>query len=96
MFRRYGHGHSVGLGVLLTLALERHALLAVVLVFAAGVVAGRAWSTWQRLGAAARRMHAERMVELRSRVRYRRRAAAEQAREVKRAYIDGAIDGGRQ
>lgn len=46
MFRRFGHGHSVGVGVVLTLALERHALLAVVLVFAAGVIAGRAWATW--------------------------------------------------
>jgi hypothetical protein len=46
MFRRFGHGHSVVIGALLTLALERHALLACVLVFTAGLVAGRAWSVW--------------------------------------------------
>jgi hypothetical protein len=46
MFRRYHHGHSALLGFLLALALERHALTFALLVFAAGLVAGRAWSFW--------------------------------------------------
>src|SRR4051794_33012463 len=46
MFRRYNHGHSAGLGFLLALALMQHALLFGVLTFAAGLVAGRAWSLW--------------------------------------------------
>ena len=45
MFRRWHHGHSAGGGFLLALALMQHALLLAVLVFAAGLVAGRAWST---------------------------------------------------
>ena len=42
--RRFGHGHSLAVGILLTLALERHALLAALLVFAAGVVLGLSWA----------------------------------------------------
>lgn len=71
MFRRFGHGHSLGVGVLLTLALERHALLACVLVFAAGVVAGRMWWTWARVGDAARSYFARRVQRIRPRVRAR-------------------------
>lgn len=71
MFRRFGHGHSVGVGVVLTLALERHALLAVVLVFAAGVVAGRAWLVWARVGWAARRYFDRRANNLKARGRAR-------------------------
>lgn len=71
MFRRFGHGHSVGVGVLLTLALERHALLACVLVFAAGVVAGRAWLTWARIGFAIRRHFDVRVHRLKARGRAR-------------------------
>lgn len=94
--RRLHHGHSALAGGLIVLLLERHAFVAALLLFAAGFVAGRMAHRWRRIAAAAGRMNAERMVELRSRVRYRRRARAEQAREVKRAYIDGAIDGSRQ
>lgn len=71
MFKRYGHGHSIGVGVLLTLAMERHALLAVVLVFAAGVVAGRAWLTWARIAYAARRYFDRRANNLKARGRAR-------------------------
>ncbi len=49
MLHRFGHGHSLALGVLLTLALERHALLVVVIVFAAGMAAGRGWDRLRRL-----------------------------------------------
>ena len=52
MFRRYGHGHSAGLGFLLALALMQHALLFGVLVFGAGLVAGRAWATLAAYGQA--------------------------------------------
>lgn len=69
--RHFGHGHSVGVGVVLTLALERHALLACVLVFAAGVVAGRAWLTWTRVGAAARRYFDRRASSVKARGRAR-------------------------
>lgn len=94
--RRFGHGHSLAAGVILTLSLERnHALLALSLVFTCGVLCGLGWQRGRRIAAAAARWQAERLVELRSRVRYRRRSKAEQAREVKRAYIDGAIDGSR-
>jgi len=50
MMRRFGHGHSLTLGILLTLALQRHALLAALLVFAAGVVAGRGWDRLRKVG----------------------------------------------
>lgn len=46
MFRRYNHGHSAFLGFLLALAMMRHMLLFAVLIFAAGLVAGRAWLLW--------------------------------------------------
>ena len=71
MFRRFSHGHSLAVGVLLTLALERHALLACVLVFAAGVVAGRAWLVWARIGYAARRYFDRRANNLKARGRAR-------------------------
>jgi hypothetical protein len=51
MMHRFGHGHSVALGALLTLALERHALLVVVLAVGAGYLLGRGQ---ERLRAAAR------------------------------------------
>ena len=46
----YGHGHSIAIGAVLTLALERHALLAVVLIFAAGVIVGRSWGLLRSTG----------------------------------------------
>lgn len=46
MFRRFHHGHSAALGFLLALSLERHALTFALLVFLAGLVAGRAWTVW--------------------------------------------------
>ncbi len=49
MMRRFGHGHSLAIGVLLALALERHALLMVLVVFAAGVLVGRGWDRLRRL-----------------------------------------------
>ena len=52
--RRFGHGHSLAFGALLALALERHALLALVLVFVAGLVAGRAWAFWHDVALALR------------------------------------------
>jgi hypothetical protein len=71
VFRRFGHGHSVGVGVLLTLAMERHALLALVLVFVAGFVAGRAWLVWARIGYAARCYFDRRANNLKARGRAR-------------------------
>lgn len=44
--RRFGGGHSVALGFLLALALERHMLVFALLIFAAGLLTGRAWATW--------------------------------------------------
>lgn len=52
MFRRYNHGHSAFLGFLLALAMQQHMLLFAVLVFAAGVIAGRAWLLWTDLAKA--------------------------------------------
>jgi hypothetical protein len=54
MFRRYQHHHSAALGFLLALALERHTLTFALLVFLAGLVAGRAWSYWTDLAKAIR------------------------------------------
>lgn len=45
MFRRWHHGHSTGLGVLLGLALTRHGLLLGCGGMALGVVLGRTWAT---------------------------------------------------
>lgn len=73
--RRFGHGHSLAVGVLLTLALERHALLAVVLVFGAGVIAGRTWLVWARLAYSARRYFDARTANLKARGRARLSAA---------------------
>lgn len=44
--RRFGHGHSLALGAILTLALERHWLVFACLIFVAGLACGRAWATW--------------------------------------------------
>lgn len=52
MFSRYTHGHSTALGFVLALAMERHAFTLAVLIFALGIVIGRGWLFWQRLGAA--------------------------------------------
>jgi len=71
MLHKFGHGHSLALGAVLTLAMERHALLALVLVFAAGVVAGRAWLVWARVGHAARRYFDRRANNLKARGRAR-------------------------
>lgn len=54
MFRRYNHSHSALLGFLLALALQRHALVFALLIFAAGLVAGRAWSYWSDIARAVR------------------------------------------
>lgn len=50
MLHRFGHGHSLALGALLTLALERHMLLAALLLYAAGVATGRGWARLRTLG----------------------------------------------
>lgn len=52
MFRRYHHGHSIFVGFLLALALQRHMLIFALLIFAAGLIAGRAWSLWVDLARA--------------------------------------------
>lgn len=54
MFRHYHHGHSAGLGFLLAIALYQHALVYGLLMFAAGLVAGRAWGFWSHAAAALR------------------------------------------
>jgi hypothetical protein len=55
MFRRYGHGHSIGVGVLIGVLLERHLFaygLACVLL---GVILGRSWLFWAHIADAARK-----------------------------------------
>lgn len=47
---RFGHGHSIAIGAILTLALEKHALLVAVLLFAAGLIVGRSWGTLRSTG----------------------------------------------
>lgn len=43
---RWGHGHSIGVGALLTLALlHGHYLWALSAVFCAGLLLGRAWGS---------------------------------------------------
>lgn len=98
--RRFGHGHSLALGVLLTLAFERHALLAVLLVFVAGVIAGRL-SLRIRRGAQAvtdraAELHRAKLADLRASRMVKLSRAWESRREVKRAYIQGAIDAGKE
>ena len=44
MIHRWGHGHSVTVGGLLTLALATHLWTLLVLVFLAGVILGRFWN----------------------------------------------------
>lgn len=49
MFRPIHHGHSLALGCLLTLLVERNGawvFITLTLTFLAGVFAGRAWSFW--------------------------------------------------
>lgn len=43
MFRRYSHGHSIFLGLLVGLLLTRHVWLVALLCFGGGLVVGRAW-----------------------------------------------------
>jgi hypothetical protein len=71
VFRRYGHGHSAGLGFLLALSLERHALTFALLVFLVGFVAGRTWLVWLRIGEAARRYFDVRANRIKARGRAR-------------------------
>jgi len=52
MFHRYTHGHSVALGALLVLLVQRNGWLVLVcglLVFVAGVTVGRTWATLRRV-----------------------------------------------
>lgn len=46
MFRRYHHGHSVGLGVLVGLLLTRHGFALACTSLAVGVILGRTWAWW--------------------------------------------------
>ena len=49
--RRYTHGHSLALGVLLCLLVQRNGwlvLVCVLLVFCAGVTVGRTWAALRR------------------------------------------------
>lgn len=52
MFHRYTHGHSLALGALLCLLVQRNGWLVIVtvlLVFFAGVTVGRTWATLRRV-----------------------------------------------
>lgn len=49
MMHRFGHGHSLALGALLTLALEQHALLVVAVVFMFGFGLGRGLDRLRKL-----------------------------------------------
>lgn len=52
IFGRFHHGHSAALGFLLALSLARHMLVFALLVFLAGLVAGRMWLAWVDLAMA--------------------------------------------
>jgi len=107
--RRYTHGHSLALGVLLCLLVQRNGwlvLICALLVFVAGWVAH---SIRARIGRGARalgglvaaRVETER--ERRRAVRAGTRLKVEKARELRsdrekrerKAYMMGAIDGGK-
>lgn len=82
--RRFGHGHSLALGVILTLALERHWLVFALLVFVAGVAVGRGWATLLRFGYFARRRLLARAANLETRRRPLRQpfVATRQSNEI--------------
>ncbi len=69
--RKFGHGHSLGLGFLLCLAVTSHLLTYTLLVLAVGVVLGRAWGYWGRVLTEAR----ERFVKRAPRPTPRRKAS---------------------
>jgi len=52
MFHRYTHGHSLAIGALLAVLVQRNGWLVIVtvlLVFFAGVTVGRTWATLRRV-----------------------------------------------
>lgn len=46
---RWGHGHSLGAGVLVALLAQRHAALILTVVFGLGLLTGRLWASWGTL-----------------------------------------------
>lgn len=46
MLRRYHHGHSIGVGVLVGLLLTRHGFALACCSLAIGVLLGRTWAWW--------------------------------------------------
>jgi hypothetical protein len=51
MIHRYTHGHSIAVGALIGLLLDRHTFVVACVAFAAGVVLGRAWTAIVRVAA---------------------------------------------
>lgn len=46
---RWGHGHSIGIGLLLAVSFTHHLLWLLTLAFVLGVAVGRGWSALGRL-----------------------------------------------
>ena len=103
MIRQWGHGHSLAVGVVGGLLLDRHVLYVFFLGAIIGGLVVYSSRTIRSLGRAAGtraaelhqatvdRLHAQ-AVELHSKAENRKRTRAEQDAAVKKAYIDGAID----
>jgi phytoene/squalene synthetase len=49
MLHRYTHGHSILVGALIGLLLDRHTFVVACAAFAAGIVLGRAWQAIVRV-----------------------------------------------
>ena len=97
---RWGHGHSIGTGVLLALLVSGHLLEVVTVVFLVGLLVGRAWGglggLLHRLGRPSR-LERERWLEVRARRRSwlerTRGLRAERDKAERAAYWRGVGDG---
>lgn len=103
MIRQWGHGHSIAVGTVIGLLLDRHVLYVFFLGLLIGSLVVYSSRTLRALGRAgasrAAELHAvtvERMraqaAELTSKAEHRKRTKAEQDAAVRKAYIDGALD----
>ena len=103
MIRQWGHGHTLAVGVVGGLLLDRHVLYVLALGLVIGGLLVYSSRTLRALGRAATgraaELHAatvERMraqaAELHSKAENRKRTRAEQDAAVKKAYVQGAID----
>lgn len=64
---RWGHGHSIATGGLLVVLAQQHTVWILTVVFVAGIIAGRAWTTILRWSNRSGRKMVDELAALRAR-----------------------------